>query len=640
MLRIRHQHHGVSVFSVLRILLLLPIATKSFMPSLHTTFPTPHRDITIKWMSLVLSAKQRPSDANSAMNNNRQGQKGSQVWNNEIQENVKDCKSIQAVLDLCQKNNSTMSPTDVSFCWNQVSRFLSDYREVKKIKTDPRVLTPLLTRTIEACSKMNPRSLATTTHTIAKISAKARIITNKSSIWGIFEKRAIEMANLKSIEISNILWAFAKVRRKAPSLFDHLATQATENIQYFNSQDISNTLWSCAKAGHHSPALFDAAAGEVIKKIKTFNTQAISNTLWSYTTVGHASPELYDAAAGEVTKKLDAFTTQAISNILLSYARADHTSLKLFDAVAIEAIKRLGTFNSQAISNMLWSYATIGHAYPDLFEATAEEVIKKLPLFKSQEISNTLRSYARSGHVSPKLFDEAAAEAIRKLKTFNSLDISNMLWSYAKVGHRSPDLFNAAAKEAVSKFDTFNSQDISNTLWSLAVQDCNIESATLLLVRVLDLYKSNQLCLSMEGKQQMHQVVLWLSLEQNKKSPIPDDLANDCLSAFTDSPSNPSKLQTEAVAILRSLDFEVREDVICKKTGYMIDAVVTTKNGNELAVEVDDRVPTGSTVLKRRQLKNLGDMPLLSLQYWKWKELGSRDEKQNFLQKELDEFLS
>eukprot|EP00547_Thalassionema_nitzschioides_P015383 CAMPEP_0194236776 /NCGR_PEP_ID=MMETSP0158-20130606/3958_1 /TAXON_ID=33649 /ORGANISM="Thalassionema nitzschioides, Strain L26-B" /LENGTH=450 /DNA_ID=CAMNT_0038970623 /DNA_START=593 /DNA_END=1945 /DNA_ORIENTATION=- len=447
---------------------------------------------------------------------------------------------------------------------------------------------------------------------MAKISSRTRRKMD-SKIWNMLGDRAKEMTTFHPIEISNTVWAFAKIRFQAPELFDHLANEAIARVDSFNSRDISNMLWSYATLGHYpSPKLFDAAAGAIIEKLDEFNSQDISNTLWSYATVGHPSPKLFDAAAGEAINKIDKFNSQDISTTLWSYATAGVESPELFDAASGKVINDIDTFNAQAISNTLWSYATFDHHQS-----------------------------------SPNLFDAISDEAIKKMDTFNAQAISNTLWSYAAVGHpSSTELFDIALQQANKNLHAFTTQGLCNTLWSLAMVDHNIESAIPFLNRVLNLHQSSQLSLTIVCKIQLHAVIQWITIEHQKKSPIPDDLANKCLSAFIGNPSNPSQLEKEVVSVFRSLGFEVRDEGICKQTGYSIDAIVTTKSGNEIAVEVDGPthfvgpVPTGARVLKRRQLDNLGETPLLSLPYWRWNELATTEEKQNYLEGEMKRILS
>ena len=74
--------------------------------------------------------------------------------------------------------------------------------------------------------------------------------------------------------------------------------------------------------------------------------------------------------------------------------------------------------------------------------------------------------------------------------------------------------------------------------------------------------------------------------------------------------------------------------------GYSLDAVVS-HGGREVAVEVDGpshfvgRTPTGTTALKRRQLRAAG-WTLLPVPYWEWNALGSKAAKQEYLRVALE----
>ena len=56
-------------------------------------------------------------------------------------------------------------------------------------------------------------------------------------------------------------------------------------------------------------------------------------------------------------------------------------------------------------------------------------------------------------------------------------------------------------------------------------------------------------------------------------------------------------------------------------------------NGKKIGVEVDGpthfigRNPSGSTILKHRQVTNLDGIPVVSVPYWEWDKLGKDSEK-------------
>ena len=121
--------------------------------------------------------------------------------------------------------------------------------------------------------------------------------------------------------------------------------------------------------------------------------------------------------------------------------------------------------------------------------------------------------------------------------------------------------------------------------------------------------------------------------------PLPPELAQRCRDAFSQEEGVPSRLQRDVAASLSALGLAPREEVRTPQ-GYSLDAVVS-HGGREVAVEVDGpshflgRTPTGTTALKRRQLRAAG-WALLPVPYWEWDALGSsKAAKQEYLRAAL-----
>ena len=77
------------------------------------------------------------------------------------------------------------------------------------------------------------------------------------------------------------------------------------------------------------------------------------------------------------------------------------------------------------------------------------------------------------------------------------------------------------------------------------------------------------------------------------------------------------------------MGLELEEEVLTK-SGYRLDALVEA-DGKKVAIEVDGpshflgRNPTGSTILKHRQVTNLDGIPIVSVPYWEWRALDKLD---------------
>ena len=118
---------------------------------------------------------------------------------------------------------------------------------------------------------------------------------------------------------------------------------------------------------------------------------------------------------------------------------------------------------------------------------------------------------------------------------------------------------------------------------------------------------------------------------------FPPDLRKKYFDAFISEGYNKSCFQNDVVSELRAIGLKPDEDVLAQ-SGYRLDALVKV-NGKSIPIEVDGpshfigRDPTGSTILKRRQVTNLDGMTIVSVPNWYWQKLGrSRSKKQQYLQ--------
>jgi len=404
--------------------------------------------------------------------------------------------------------------------------------------------------------------------------------------------------------------------------------------------------------GHEATDLFEAASLMTINKIETFTPQAMANTVWAYATLGYEDPDLFEAVSAIAINRLDAFTPQNISNTVWAYATLGHKAPDLFEAVSATAINKLNKFNSHDMANTVWAYATLGHEATDLFAAISARAINKLDTFNSQAITNTVWAYATLGHDAPDLFEAISATAINKLDKFSSQDMANTVWAYATLGRDNPDLCEAVVSKIITELEQCNEQDIVNILWSLAVMNANTETVGPIFAHLSAQYQAERIILSEEKMHRLYQASLWFSTEHGENCLLPEDLREKCFLAFTSKENTVSHLKKDVVRTFQSLGYSVNEDVICSKTGYSIDAVIILEDG-EVAVEVDGpshfigRKPTGKTILKHRQLRKLGDRPLLVVPDWEWNQMSDgqkngrktseqhMQEKEEYLQKAL-----
>ena len=397
--------------------------------------------------------------------------------------------------------------------------------------------------------------------------------------------------------MANVAHAFAKAGLVGTGPWQGLWTALPKailgSLGDFAPQGLSNTVWAFATAGHASPELFDAISAEAVRRrLGGFNEQDVSNTAWAFATAGHEAPELFNGISAEAVRRgLGGFNEQNLSNTAWAFATAGHESAELFDAIAAEAVRRrLGGFNPQALSNTAWAFATAGHAPPELFQAiSAEAVRRRLGGFDEQNLSNTAWAFATVGHASPELLNAISAEAVRwRLGGFDSQQLSNLAWAFA--------VFNPLSADELFSPPSF-------------VSRCALLEATF----------------SHSSLAQLHQWSLWREERGAPWPELPRALRHACRDAFISQGEKPSRLQAEVVQEIRSHDARVKEEHRCEASGYSIDALVTLKTGEQIAVEVDgpshflgrSHQPTGASLLKHRQLRHFCRR-LESVSYWDW----------------------
>ena len=391
----------------------------------------------------------------------------------------------------------------------------------------------------------------------------------------------------------------ALARGELGGLRDRLAPVCEQTVRMLpelNARALANVAHAFAKAGLVGTGpwqiVWTALPEAVLRTLVGFNAQDISNTAWAFATGGHAAPYLFDAISAEALRQgMCNFKDQGFSNMAWAFATAGYAAPDLFDAISAEALRRgLGGFKEQNLSNTAWAFATAGHAAPDLFDAiSAEALCRGLCSFKEQELSNTAWAFATAGHAASNLFEAISAEALRRgLGGFNEQVLTNLAWAFAVFDPPSAD-------------ELFSPASFSSRLASLE-----------------GLFSLEALC-------QLHQWSLWREERGFRWPGLPDSLLQACRNAFVETEGRPSQLQRDVVREIRSRGANVREEHRCKVSGYSIDALVTLKYGERVAVEVDgpfhfvgrSQQPTGATLLKHRQLRYFG-WRLECITYWEW----------------------
>jgi len=423
---------------------------------------------------------------------------------------------------------------------------------------------------------------------------------------------------------------------------------------------------------------------EAVSRKHELNQQAVSNLAWAYaarrTPCANGKAVVAPDAPGEdyVADLVDALTerfielrsevaTQGLSITAWAIATLEkdggsHTAF--YAALEQEALKRASEFNQQSISNVAWSFATAGVQAPALFSAIAESALALEEPVLPQSLHNLLWSFARQAYAHDRLFQRMIKPCIAAAAEMTSQSLVGTAWAYAALGYSAPALFQALARESRLRLPELSAQGLANLAWAFAVVDVQGPEMDLLfgdghfaerchLVIGKEKAYGTEGSTHMEHLRQLHQWELWRQARSQAAvaaghtawPPLHEKLRATCHRVFASRKGRPSHFQRQVLETALSLGLDAEEEVIIEE-GYSIDIVLTpSPEGHgapsaadqahslqsKVAIEVDgpshflyrSQRPSGSTVLKRRQLRGCG-WTLIPVPFFEWSAAAPR----------------
>mmetsp|Transcript_7488 Transcript_7488/g.13469 ORF Transcript_7488/g.13469 Transcript_7488/m.13469 type:complete len:606 (+) Transcript_7488:178-1995(+) len=544
-------------------------------------------------------------------------------------------EQIDELIQVAFEHEHCLSPRNMSAVWHRLSRLMTasnhspnQQQERHQYQLHDKLNT-LFAYTIDELKEYGTIQLSQSAMGMAKIIKAVRFCGNgrEMNCHQMFQDSLIG----------------SDMKRK-DSLFQAIASAAVPLLHQFDPQGYSNLVYACAIADavprFRGSTLFEHIACTItaLKDLRTFKPQELSNVVWAYATAQVSHSRLFEKVADEVTvyRHLGSFNSQNLSNIVWAFATAQVSYPRLFHKVADEVIayRHLGSFNPQALSNIVWAYATAQVSHPHLFKQVAGEVAHRcLGSLNPQVLSNIVWAYATAKVSHPLLFDRLVGAAIARKHELSPQEVSNILWSYSASGIVESSLFAAMAPRVMTLLKHCSCQHIANIAWSYAV--ANVDSHGLFNKPFTNALLERMDSFNVAQFSQLYQWHIWQK-EENSYTGLPLVFERRCYEVFTSLNPTISLLQRNVSSVLRSIDLVPKEEEVTQK-GYSIDALVEVK-GKKVGVEVDGpshfigRKPTGSTILKRRQVANVEGIALVSVPYWEWDELGQDlSKKQNYL---------
>ena len=511
---------------------------------------------------------------------------------------------------------------------------------------------------------------------IAHSFATAGCVSN-GKFWDVVESAATTRASeLNALECSQIAWAFAAAGCPADGFFREIESSVAARIRRFEPQGLSNVAWAFATLGHGSDAFYDAVARQSLVRLKDFAPQDKVMLALAYSRIDRPHPELFERIASESASELDRFTELDLFNTAMSYAKVG-ASEEWMKSIANEIVRRppKSSFPPQLMVGIAWAYSSGGMRIPALFNYVSEACVDRCEELETKEVASLAWSYANADAFHRPLLAALADSSHGRWVGFDAPSLANVAWAYATAQEDRPELFEGIVNAAVPSSEEFGVQGVSMLLWACAasgqvpedrrlfdsfaprathlLRECNGQSlANIAWEYVVANVHADSLFgpsfvnvlaekigeFDRQGLSQLHQRNVWRK-SMAADDVLPSELEGVCRDAFVSQPVQKSGLQSDVVSTLVHMGIHPEEEFLTP-SGYRLDALVDV-DGKQLGVEVDGpfhfvgRKPTGSTILKRRQVFEADEIPVVSLPYWELNGLESTYEKQGYLYAKL-----
>jgi hypothetical protein len=336
---------------------------------------------------------------------------------------------------------------------------------------------------------MNIVNLSTSLCRFAKLFAsqpKARYVAEPtvarlvSAVWAFIGSSELEECYTQAI--SNIVWSLASMQRPEQEL-PMLASLAVAKMSRFKFIELSSLLWAFAKLGSHAfmpratSELFAVAANRVEGEAGEMELRCLSTISWAYATAKQTHPSLFAILAAAIRRKAHLAKSQEIANVVWAFGTAGHRDIALFEALGDMAVGQLRTFKAQEISSTLWGFAKVYFFHAAFYQLSIETAIRMQ--LNSQQLANMLWACARVRPRHPMTrctVTQMLPRCTELLNTFKPQEGASVLLAVSKVfghvGQHHPqevlDFRHAAEIWAMPRAQSFSVQSLTTSIMAFA----------------------------------------------------------------------------------------------------------------------------------------------------------------------------
>ena len=218
--------------------------------------------------------------------------------------------------------------------------------------------------------KVTPRSLTSIAWAVGKLR-----LSHAALLGALTSTAAAQLASgaLDAFGIANVAWALATQHAAAAAaavesvalsaehtgLLEALADAACRSPGAFKPQELTNLLWAFATLKRRHSRLFETFSPAVTDRASEFTPQGLSQTLWSYSKLGLCKHALLLAAAAAALPRFPSFDPQSVATLAWSFANLEVEHRPLLAAACSHACARHAEYDSASASQLLWALSRL-----------------------------------------------------------------------------------------------------------------------------------------------------------------------------------------------------------------------------------------------------------------------------------------
>lgn len=302
----------------------------------------------------------------------------------------------------------------------------------------------------------------------------ARHVGERAGDHGRHARGGEQQSEMRCLSI--ICWSCATMRVREASFFEYVASISGERLSEMKPFELSNMLWAFAKLSFGHTSIFEGLTPYLLRRRPgQISPQCLSTIVWAFGTAKVHQAAVFTSVARELSQHAVSMGPQGIANTTWAFARVRRQELHLFRLLAEATIQEsaLWSFKPQELSNIVWAFATVGLTHPPLFESIMEVAVRRRMELPPQNIANMLWAYAKLGVPSRwRLFPPLLEVTEKHLEAYKPQEVSAILWAVAREVNCSPScrqFFLAVPRYFEGRLHEFTSQGLA----------CMVEAYTL-----------------------------------------------------------------------------------------------------------------------------------------------------------------